>query len=78
MIKFICPEVDVLKKNKRIKVNTGKKVFSLTLYVLGIIFICAGVLGLLSIENETFKSAKTFNSNLNKAVSTKELVNSFQ
>ncbi len=65
------------KKNK-IKRNTGKKVLSCILYVFGLIFIGAGIVGVISLENDTFKGSQTLNDNLDKSVSTKELVNSFQ
>ena len=78
MIEFICPEVDVLKHKNKIKRNTGKKICSFVLYIFGIVFICAGVVGVISLDNDTFKSAKALNANLNKTVSTKELVNLFK
>ena len=78
MIKFSYPEVDVLKKRNKMKRNTGKKICSFVLYIFGIVFICAGVVGVISLDNETFKDTKALNNNLNKTVSTKELVNSFQ
>lgn len=68
-----------MAKRSKFKNNTGKKILSGVLYIFGVIFICAGVVGVISLDNETFKDAdEAVNNNLNKSVSTKELVNSFQ
>lgn len=66
-----------MSKNK-VKKNTGKKIVASVLYIFGLLFIGAGVLGMVSLENDTFKSTESLNGNLDKTVSTKELVNSFQ
>lgn len=63
---------------RKLKRNVLPKMISGLFYVLGIVFICAGVVGIISLDNQTFKSSKALNNNLNKTVSTKELVNSFQ
>ena len=62
----------------KLKKNTGKKIIAGVLYVFGLVFIGAGIVGLVSLENDSFESVEASNGNLNKTISTKELVNSFQ
>ncbi len=70
--------MSILTKKSRNGKNTIPKVISGILYVFGIMFICAGVVGVVSLDNQTFKDTKALNNNLKKTVSTKELVASFQ
>lgn len=67
-----------MTKKSRNRKNTIPKVISGILYVFGIMFICAGVVGVVSLDNQIFKDTKALNNNLKKTVSTKELVASFQ
>ena len=56
------------------------KISSTVLYALGVICICFGVIGVNVIKNnsDTGKDIKAVNENLNKTVSTKELMTSYQ
>lgn len=67
-----------MAKKVKLKKDVCAKLISGVLYIFGIVFICAGVVGVISLENKTFRDTKGVNNNLNKTVSTKELVNSFQ
>lgn len=68
--------MSVKSKNKK---NKGKKIVALFLYFIGMMFIAAGVVGVNSLDNDTFKKAdKALNGNLSKTVSTKQLVKSFR
>lgn len=62
------------KKNK----NLGKKIVASIFYVTGIVFICSGIIGYASLDNEILDEIETVNNNLNKTVSTKEMVASFR
>lgn len=63
---------------RKLKKNVGKKFVSSIFYVSGILFICAGIIGYISLDQDSYKSLDANNNNLNKSVPTKELVNSFQ
>ena len=63
---------------RKLKKNIGKKFISSIFYVSGILFICAGIIGYISLDQDSYKSLDAKNNNLNKSVPTKELVNSFQ
>lgn len=63
---------------RKLKKNIGKKFISSIFYVSGILFICAGIIGYISLDQDSYKSLDVKNNNLNKSVPTKELVNSFQ
>ena len=67
----------ILAKRK-LKKNLGKKLVSSLFYVSGVLCICAGVIGLISLDKGTFKKMDAENINLNKSVSAKELLNSYQ
>lgn len=67
-----------MAKKSKLKLSTSKLVVASVLYIFGIVFICAGVVGVISVDNQTFKGSKAININMDKTVSTKELVNSFQ
>ena len=64
--------------DRKTKNNLGKKLFSSVFYISGILCICAGTIGLVSLDNSVFNNLQASNLNLNKTVSTKELINSFQ
>lgn len=63
---------------RKLKKNIGKKFISSIFYVSGVLFICAGIIGYISLDQDSYKSLDAKNNNLNKSVPTKELVNSFQ
>ena len=63
-----------IKSKKRINM----KVFAALFYVFGVFCICAGVLGATSTQATSFKSNEADNINLNKTVSTKDLMSSYQ
>ena len=67
-----------MAKKSKLRRNIIPKLLSGVLYVFGIVFICAGVVGIMSLDNQTFKDTNALNNNLDKTVSTKELVDSFQ
>lgn len=77
MIKCFCCEVAILAKQKK-KRNLGKKIIASFLYITGIVFICTGAVCYISLDNDTHKEVEAVNNNLNKTVSTKELVASFR
>ena len=54
------------------------KTFALFFYTLSVICICAGIVGIKTTQNDSFKSKESVNNNLNKTVSTKDLMASFQ
>lgn len=66
------------KKRRKLKKNLGKKFISSIFYMTGILFICAGIVGIISLDEKSFKSLYAGNNNLSKSVPTKELVNAFQ
>ena len=63
-----------IKDKKRALLITFATVF----YTLSIICICAGIIGMKSATNNSFESKETVNTNINKTVSTKDLMASFQ
>lgn len=65
------------KKSSNFKC-TVPRILSGVLYIFGILFICVGVVLVISLDNQSFKSVKSSNNNLEKTVSTKKLVASFQ
>ena len=54
------------------------KTFAALFYTLSVICICAGIVGIKSTQNNNFESKKVINKNINKTVSTKDLMTSFQ
>lgn len=54
------------------------KSFSGLFYVLSVICICAGLVGVKTIQSNSFESQKSVNSNIDKTVSSKDLMNSVQ
>ncbi len=54
------------------------KTFATLFYTLSVICICAGIVGIKSTQNNNFESKKVTNKNINKTVSTKDLMTSFQ
>lgn len=54
------------------------KNLSLFSYVLSMIFLFAGIFGILNIHDNNISKVKYVNNNLTKTVSTKDLMNSFQ
>ncbi len=63
---------------RKLKKNLGKKIISGILYVTGVLLICAGVIGVISFDDKKMTSNESENNNLNKYVSTKELVATFR
>lgn len=64
---------------RKLKKNIGKRLISGVFYFSGILFICAGVIMLFSLDNSVLKETdKVTNNNLGKSISSKELVNTFQ
>ena len=63
---------------RRFKKNLDKKIISGIFYVTGVLCICAGVIGVISFEDKKMVSNESENTNLNKYVSTKELVATFR
>ena len=47
-------------------------------YIISVIFICIGAVGLITTDKGTIKKIKTSNNNLTKTISTKDLMNSFR
>lgn len=66
------------KQKNKIKRNLGKKIIASIFYLMGISFICVGSVCYMSFENDTQKSVKGASVDLDKSVSTKELVTTFQ
>lgn len=62
----------------KLKKNVGKKFASGIFYVTGILFICAGIIGYISLDQSDFKNLEANNANLDKKIPTKELVDAFQ
>ena len=64
------------------KVKTKKRIifrsFATLFYALGVVCICAGIVGIHSLKAKSFESVEAYNHNLNKTVSTKELITSYQ
>ncbi len=58
-----------MAKKSELRRNIIPKLLSGVLYVFGIVFICAGVVGIMSLDNQTFKDTKALNNNLDKTVS---------
>ncbi len=54
------------------------KTFATLFYTLSVICICAGIVGIKSTQNNSFESKKAINKNMDKTVSTKDLMTSFQ
>ena len=54
------------------------KTFATLFYTLSVICICAGIVGITSTQNNSFESKKAINKNMDKTVSTKDLMTSFQ
>lgn len=54
------------------------KSFAFLCYLSGVISITFGVVGVNSIKNKSFESINNYNENLNKTVSTKDLMASYQ
>ncbi|MBQ6546710.1 MAG: hypothetical protein IJL74_01775 [Bacilli bacterium] len=54
------------------------KTFATLFYTLSVICICAGIVGVKITQNNNFESKKVINRNINKTVSTKDLMASFQ
>ena len=54
------------------------KSFSGLFYALSMMCICAGIVGVKTIQSNNFESQKAVNSNMDKTVSSKDLMNSFQ
>lgn len=54
------------------------KTFATLFYTLSVICICAGIVAVRTIQNNNFESKKVTNKNINKTVSTKDLMTSFQ
>ncbi len=54
------------------------KTFATLFYTLSVICICAGIVAVKTIQNNNFESKKVTNKNINKTVSTKDLMTSFQ
>ena len=63
---------------RKLKKNLGKKIISGIFYVAGVLLICAGVIGIISFDDKKMISNENKNANLNKYVSTKELVATFR
>lgn len=63
---------------QKFKKNLGKKIIAGMFYVIGLMFIFIGSISYISLDNETQKVVESKNTNLNKTVSTEELVASFQ
>lgn len=64
---------------RKLKKNIGKKFISFIFYFCGILFICAGIIMQYSLNNSVLKSVNDVkNDNLNKSISSKELVDTFQ
>lgn len=63
--------------NSKPKKNFGKKIISFVFYVFGMLFICTGIIGYISLDN-SYKSLENSNLNVGENVSTKELVSAFQ
>lgn len=63
----------------KIKSKRGKilQTFATLFYTLSVICICAGIVGIKSTQND-FESKKVTNKNINKTVSTKDLMTSVQ
>lgn len=66
--------MDKIKSKKRIIL----KGFATLFYTLSVICICAGIVGIKSIQNNSFENKKLVNNNLDKTVSSKELMTSYQ
>ncbi len=60
------------------KKNKIFKTFSGLFYTLSVICICAGIAGISIIQKNKFESKDSVNSNMEKTVSTKDLMNSVQ
>ena len=63
-----------MKSKKKLILRT----FATLFYTLSVICICAGIVGITSTQNNSFESKKAVNRNINKTVSTKDLMASFQ
>lgn len=64
---------------RKLKKNIGKKFISSIFYTCGILLICAGIIMIFSLDNSVLKGNQDVsNKNLNKAISSKELLNTFQ
>lgn len=64
---------------RKLKKNIGKKIISGLFYTSGILFICAGIIMSISLDNSVLRDTdKVTNKNLEKSISSKELVDTFQ
>lgn len=62
---------------KRVK-RSLLPIFAAVSYILSVICICAGIVGIGVTQKHNFENKKTVNTNMNKTVSTKDLMASFQ
>ena len=64
---------------RKLKKNIGKRIISGLFYTCGILFVSVGIVMAFSLDNGVLKSVpRVSNNNLNKSISSKELVNTFQ
>ena len=76
-IEYINRRCEILVKTK-VKKRIILKSFATLFYTLGVVCICAGIVGVNSLKAKSFESVEAYNNNLNKSVSTKELMTSYQ
>ena len=64
-------------KRRKVKKKFILKTFSTILYSLGIISLCSGIVLMGTLDSKAFESVNATNDNLNKTVSTKDLMTSY-